>query len=362
MARVYNFSAGPATLPVEVLEQAAAEMLDYQGCGMSVMEMSHRSKEFKAIAATAEADLRDLMGIPENYKVLFMQGGATTQFAAVPMNLMKPEGGVADYIVSGSWSKKAFKEAKMYGRANCLASSEDGNYSYVPDVDAITVSDDADYVYICQNETIYGTVYHKLPDTKGKPLVADVSSCFLSEPVDVSQYGIIYGGVQKNIGPAGLAIVIVRDDLIREDVLPYTPTLLRYKTHADNDSMYNTPACYTIYICGLVFKWLKNMGGLDVIAERNHKKAQLLYDYLDQSKLFKGTARKEDRSIMNVPFITGSDELDAKFIAEATAAGLKEIKGHRSVGGMRASIYNAMPYEGVQALVDFMEKFEKENA
>ena len=359
MARVYNFSAGPATLPVEVLEQAAAEMLDYQGCGMSVMEMSHRSKEFKAIAATAEADLRELMGIPDNYKVLFMQGGATTQFAAVPMNLM--QNGVADYIVSGSWSKKAFKEAKMYGQANCLASSEDGNYSYVPDVDAIEVTPDADYVYICQNETIYGTVYHKLPDTKGKPLVADVSSCFLSEPIDVTKYGVIYGGVQKNIGPAGLAIAIVRDDLIREDVLPYTPTLLRYKTHADNDSMYNTPACYTIYICGLVFKWLKNLGGLPAIAERNYAKAQLLYDYLDASELFKGTARKEDRSIMNVPFITGSDELDAKFIAEATAAGLKEIKGHRSVGGMRASIYNAMPYEGVKALVEFMEKFEAEN-
>ena len=359
MARVYNFSAGPATLPVEVLEQAAAEMLDYQGCGMSVMEMSHRSKEFKAIAATAEADLRELMGIPDNYKVLFMQGGATTQFAAVPMNLM--QNGVADYIVSGSWSKKAFKEAKMYGQANCLASSEDGNYSYVPDVDAIEVTPDADYVYICQNETIYGTVYHKLPDTKGKPLVADVSSCFLSEPIDVTKYGVIYGGVQKSIGPAGLAIVIVRDDLIREDVLPYTPTLLRYKTHADNDSMYNTPACYTIYICGLVFKWLKNLGGLPAIAERNYAKAQLLYDYLDASELFKGTARKEDRSIMNVPFITGSDELDAKFIAEATAAGLKEIKGHRSVGGMRASIYNAMPYEGVKALVEFMEKFEAEN-
>ena len=359
MARVYNFSAGPATLPVEVLEQAAAEMLDYQGCGMSVMEMSHRSKEFKAIAATAEADLRELMGIPDNYKVLFMQGGATTQFAAVPMNLM--QNGVADYIVSGSWSKKAFKEAKMYGQANCLASSEDGNYSYVPDVDAIEVTPDADYVYICQNETIYGTVYHKLPDTKGKPLVADVSSCFLSEPIDVTKYGVIYVGVQKNIGPAGLAIAIVRDDLIREDVLPYTPTLLRYKTHADNDSMYNTPACYTSYICGLVFKWLKNLGGLPAIAERNYAKAQLLYDYLDASELFKGTARKEDRSIMNVPFITGSDELDAKFIAEATAAGLKEIKGHRSVGGMRASIYNAMPYEGVKALVEFMEKFEAEN-
>ena len=362
MARVYNFSAGPAVLPEEVLKTAAAEMLDYKGCGISVMEMSHRSKEFQGIIDTAEADLRELAGIPDNYKVLFMQGGATTQFAAVPMNLMKPEGGAADYIVSGSWSKKAFKEAKMYGKANLLASSEDKTFSYVPDVDAIEVSDDADYVYICQNETIYGTVYHKLPDTKGKPLVADVSSCFLSEPMDITKYGVMYGGVQKNIGPAGLAIVIIREDLIREDVLPFTPTLLRYKVHADSGSMHNTPACYTIYMCGLVFKWLKEQGGLEAIGERNRAKAQLLYDYLDASKLFKGTARKEDRSIMNVPFITGSDELDAKFVAESTAAGLKELKGHRSVGGMRASIYNAMPVAGVQALVDFMEKFEKENA
>ena len=360
MARVYNFSAGPATLPEPVLEQAAAEMLDYQGCGMSVMEMSHRSKQFKGIIEAAEADLRDLMGIPENYKVLFMQGGATTQFAAVPMNLM--QNGVADYIVSGSWSKKAMKEAKMYGQVNVLASSEDGNFSYVPDVDSIEVSKDADYVYICQNETIYGTRYSKLPDTKGKPLVSDVSSMFLSEPMNVADYGIIYGGVQKNVGPAGLAIVIIREDLIREDVLPFTPTLLRYKIHLDNQSMYNTPACYTIYICGLVFKWLKEQGGLEAIGQRNREKAQLLYDYLDASSLFKGTARKEDRSIMNVPFITGNDELDAKFVAEATAAGLKELKGHRSVGGMRASIYNAMPRAGVEALVEFMEKFERENA
>ena len=360
MGRVYNFSAGPAVLPEPVLQQAAAEMLDYQGCGMSVMEMSHRSKQFQGIIDTAEADLRELMGIPDNYKVLFMQGGATTQFAAIPMNLAQNK--VFDYIVSGSWSKKAFKEAKMYGQANCLASSEDETFSYVPDVDAIQVSDDADYVYICQNETIYGTVYHKLPDTKGKPLVADVSSCFLSEPIDVTQYGLIYGGVQKNVGPAGIAIVIIRDDLIREDVLPFTPTLLRYKTHADNGSMYNTPACYTIYICGLVFKWLKEQGGLEGIGVRNREKAALLYEYLDQSKLFRGTARKEDRSIMNVPFITGDADLDAKFIAEATAAGFANIKGHRTVGGMRASIYNAMPREGVEALVAFMEKFEKENA
>ena len=360
MSRVYNFSAGPAVLPEEVLKQAAAEILDYQGTGMSVMEMSHRSKPFQNIIDTAEADLRDLLGIPENYKVLFMQGGATTQFAAIPMNLMK--NGVADYIVSGSWSKKAWKEAKMYGTANCLASSEDETFSYVPDVDAITVSPDADYLYICQNETIYGTTYHKLPETGDVPLVSDVSSMFLSEPMDVSKFGVIYGGVQKNVGPAGLAIAIVREDLIREDVLEYTPTLLRWKVMADNGSLYNTPACYTIYICGLVFKWLKEQGGLEGIGKRNRDKAALLYDFLDQSKLFSGTARKEDRSIMNVPFVTGDADLDAKFIAEAGQNNIANIKGHRSVGGMRASIYNAMPVEGVQHLVDFMERFEKENA
>ena len=360
MSRVYNFSAGPAVLPEEVLKQAAAEMLDYQGTGMSVMEMSHRSKPFQKIIDTAEADLRELLGIPENYKVLFMQGGATTQFAAIPMNLMK--NGVADYIVSGSWSKKAWKEAKMYGTANCLASSEDETFSYVPDVDAITVSPDADYLYICQNETIYGTTYHKLPETGDVPLVSDVSSMFLSEPMDVSKFGVIYGGVQKNVGPAGLAIAIVREDLIREDVLEYTPTLLRWKVMADNGSLYNTPACYTIYICGLVFKWLKEQGGLEGIGKRNRDKAALLYDFLDQSKLFSGTARKEDRSIMNVPFVTGDADLDAKFIAEAGQNNIANIKGHRSVGGMRASIYNAMPVEGVQHLVDFMERFEKENA
>ena len=360
MSRVYNFSAGPAVLPEEVLKQAAAEMLDYQGTGMSVMEMSHRSKPFQNIIDTAEADLRDLLGIPENYKVLFMQGGATTQFAAIPMNLMKNGG--ADYIVSGSWSKKAWKEAKMYGTANCLASSEDETFSYVPDVDAITVSPDADYLYICQNETIYGTTYHKLPETGDVPLVSDVSSMFLSEPMDVSKFGVIYGGVQKNVGPAGLAIAIVREDLIREDVLEYTPTLLRWKVMADNGSLYNTPACYTIYICGLVFKWLKEQGGLEGIGKRNRDKAALLYDFLDQSKLFSGTARKEDRSIMNVPFVTGDADLDAKFIAEAGQNNIANIKGHRSVGGMRASIYNAMPVEGVQHLVDFMERFEKENA
>ncbi len=360
MTRVYNFSAGPAVLPEPVLQQAAAEMLDYKGTGMSVMEMSHRSKAFQGILDAAEADLRDLMGIPANYKVLFLQGGASTQFAAIPMNLMG--GGVADYIVSGSWSKKAFKEAQRYGRANCLASSEDGNFSYVPAMDSIKVSSDADYVYICQNETIYGTLYHQLPETGTVPLVADVSSCFLSEPIDVARYGVIYGGVQKNVGPAGLAIAIVRDDLISDEVLECTPTMLKWKTAADNGSMYNTPPCWAIYISGLVFQWLKDQGGLTAMAERNRRKAAVLYDFLDQSQLFEGTARKEDRSLMNVPFITGDADLDAKFIAEAADHGIQNIKGHRSVGGMRASIYNAMPEEGVKALVDFMAAFEKENA
>ena len=360
MTRVYNFSAGPAVLPEEVLKQAAAEMLDYHGCGMSVMEMSHRSKEFQGIIDDAEADLRELMGIPDNYRVIFMQGGATAQFAAIPMNLMRNK--VADYIVSGSWSNKAAKEAQMYGQVNILASSKDGNFSYVPETDGLEISPDADYVYICQNETITGTTYHKLPDTQGKPLVSDVSSMFLSEPMDVSKYGVVYGGVQKNIGPAGVAIVIAREDLVTDEVLAGTPTILNWKVNADKGSLNNTPPCYTIYICGLVFKWLKVQGGLEGIAARNREKAQLLYDYLDQSKLFKGTARKEDRSIMNVPFITGDADLDAKFCAEAAQHGIANIKGHRSVGGMRASIYNAMPIEGVQALVSFMEQFEKENA
>ena len=360
MSRVYNFSAGPAVLPEEVLKQAAAEMLDYQGCGMSVMEMSHRSKEFQGIMDAAETDLRELMGIPDNYRVIFMQGGATAQFAAIPMNLMRSK--VADYIVSGSWSNKAAKEAQMYGQVNVVASSKDDNFSYVPDVDALQLSPDADYVYICQNETITGTTYHKLPDTNGKPLVSDVSSMFLSEPIDVAKYGVIYGGVQKNVGPAGVAIVIARDDLVIDEVLAGTPTILNWKVNADKGSMNNTPPCYTIYMCGLVFKWLKEQGGLAGIGARNREKAQILYDFLDQSKLFKGTARVEDRSIMNVPFITGSDELDAKFCAEAAAHGIANIKGHRSVGGMRASIYNAMPIEGVKALVAYMEQFEKENA
>ena len=360
MARVYNFSAGPAVLPEEVLQEAADEMLDYRGTGMSVMEMSHRSKAYDTIIKEAEADLRELMNIPDNYKVLFLQGGASQQFAMIPMNLMKNR--VADYIVTGQWAKKAYQEASLYGKANKIASSEDKTFSYIPDCSDLPISEDADYVYICENNTIYGTKFKTLPNTKGKPLVADVSSCFLSEPVDVTKYGVIYGGVQKNIGPAGVVIVIIREDLITEDVLPGTPTMLRYKIHADADSLYNTPPAYGIYICGKVFKWLKKMGGLEAMKERNEKKAKILYDYLDESKLFKGTVRKEDRSLMNVPFITGNVELDAKFVKEAKEAGFENLKGHRTVGGMRASIYNAMPIEGVEKLVEFMKKFEAENA
>ena len=359
MSRVYNFSAGPAVLPEEVLREAADEMLDYRGTGMSVMEMSHRSKAFAGIIEEAEADIRELMQIPDNYKVLFLQGGASQQFAMIPMNLMKNR--VADYIVTGQWAKKAYQEAQKYGKVNKIASSEDKTFSYIPDCSDLPVSPDADYVYICENNTIYGTKFKTLPNTKGKTLVADVSSCFLSEPVDVTKYGVIYGGVQKNIGPAGVVIVIIREDLITDDVLPGTPTMLKYKTHADAGSLYNTPPAYGIYICGKVFKWLKAQGGLGAMKERNERKAALLYDFLDQSRLFKGTVRREDRSLMNVPFVTGDGELDAKFVAEAKAAGLESLKGHRTVGGMRASIYNAMPYEGVQALVDFMAQFEKEN-
>ena len=335
-------------------------MMDYRGCGMSVMEMSHRSKTYQTIIDEAEADLRELIGIPDNYKVLFLQGGASQQFAMIPMNLMKNK--VADYIVTGQWAKKAWQEASKYGKANKIASSEDKTFSYIPDCSDLPVSEDADYVYICENNTIYGTKFKTLPNTKGKTLVADVSSCFLSEPVDITKYGVMYGGVQKNIGPAGVVIVISREDLITEDVLPGTPTMLQYKTHVDAGSLYNTPPAYGIYICGKVFKWLKKMGGLTAIKELNEKKAAILYDFLDESKLFKGTVRKEDRSLMNVPFITGSEELDAKFVKEAKAAGLESLKGHRSVGGMRASIYNAMPVAGVEKLVEFMKKFEAENA
>ena len=360
MSRVYNFSAGPAVLPEEVLREVAAEMMDYNGTGMSVMEMSHRSAAFEEIIESAEKDLRDLMGIPDNYKVLFLQGGASLQFAMIPMNLMKNR--VADYIVTGQWAKKAWQEAQKYGTANKIATSEDQTFSYIPDCSDLPISEDTDYVYICENNTIYGTKFKTLPNTKGKDLVADVSSCFLSEPVDVSKYAILYGGVQKNIGPAGMVIAIVREDLITDDVLPGTPTMMKYKTHADANSLYNTPNCFCIYVCGKVFKWLKKMGGLEEMKRRNEEKAKILYDFLDSSRLFKGTVRKEDRSLMNVPFVTGDKEMDAKFVKAAEAEGLVNLKGHRTVGGMRASIYNAMPKEGVEALVAFMKKFDEENS
>ena len=359
MSRVYNFSAGPAVLPEEVLREAAEEMLDYKGSGMSVMEMSHRSKVYDTIIKEAEQDIRDLMHIPDNYRVLFLQGGASQQFAMIPMNLMKNR--KAGFIVTGQWAKKAYQEAQIYGEAVKLASSEDKTFSYIPDCSNLDIPDDLDYVYICENNTIYGTKFRQLPDTKGHLLVADVSSCFLSEPVDVGRYGIIYGGVQKNIGPAGVVIVIIREDLITEDVLEGTPTMLKYKTHADNDSLYNTPPCYGIYMCGKVFKWLKNMGGLEEMKKRNEEKAQILYDFLDNSSMFHGTVEAKDRSLMNVPFVTGNKELDAKFVEEAAKAGLVNLKGHRSVGGMRASIYNAIPKEGVEKLVSFMKEFEAAN-
>ena len=359
MSRVYNFSAGPAVLPEEVLREASEEMLDYKGTGMSVMEMSHRSHSFHEIIDQAEADLRELAGIPENYKVLFLQGGASLQFAMIPMNLMKNR--KADFILTGQWSKKAYAEAKRYGDARVVASSEDQTFSYIPDCSDLDISPDVDYVYICENNTIYGTKFKELPDTKGKLLVADVSSCFLSEPLDVTRYGIVYGGVQKNIGPAGVVIVIIREDLITDEVLPGTPTMMKYKTHADAGSLYNTPNTYGIYICGKVFQWLKKRGGLSAMKEYNEKKAKILYDHLDQSRLFKGTVAPKDRSLMNVPFVTGNEELDAKFVKEAAASGLVNLKGHRTVGGMRASIYNAMPIEGVEALTVFMKKFEEEN-
>ena len=359
MSRVYNFSAGPAVLPEEVLNEAAAEMLDYRGTGMSVMEMSHRSKSYETIIEDAESDLRDLLHIPENYKVLFLQGGGSTQFAMVPMNLMKNR--VADYIITGQWAKKAHKEASIYGKANAIASSADKTFSYIPDCSDLPVSEDADYVYICENNTIYGTKFWTLPNTKGKLLVADQSSCFLSEPVDVSKYGLIFAGAQKNVGPAGTVIVIIREDLITEDVLEGTPTMLRYKIHADAKSLYNTPPTYGIYMCGKVFKWLKAKGGLEEMKKINEEKAKILYDFLDESKLFKGTVVKKDRSIMNVPFITGNEELDALFVKESKAAGLENLKGHRTVGGMRASIYNAMPKACVEKLVEFMADFEKKH-
>ena len=360
MGRVFNFSAGPAMMPLPVLEEIAKEVVDYRGCGMSVMEMSHRSKIYQQIIDEAEADLRDLMKIPDNYKVLFVQGGATLEFAMIPMNLMK--NGVADYIVTGAWSKKAASEAKKYGKVNIVASSEDRNYSYIPDCSDLPIDDDADYVYICENETIHGTTYNKLPNTKGKVLIADQSSMFLSKPVNVSDYGLIYGGVQKNVGPAGLAIVIIREDLIREDLPAFVPKYCRFDTHANNGSMYNTPNCWAIYVCGKVFKYLKSLGGLEAMDKINKEKAAILYDYLDSSKLFKGTVDKEFRSLMNVPFVTGDADKDAAVVAATKAAGFDNLKGHRSVGGLRASIYNAMPIEGVKALVDFLKKYEAENA
>ena len=361
MGRVYNFSAGPAVLPEEVLKEAAEEMMDYRGCGMSVMEMSHRSKMFQQIIDEAEQDLRELMNIPENYKVIFLQGGASLVFAEVPMNLMR--NGKAAYIITGQWAKKAAQEAEKYGEVVKVASSADKTFSYIPDCSDLDIPEDADYVYICENNTIYGTKYKKLPNTKGHILVSDVSSCFLSEPIDVSQYGVVYGGVQKNVGPAGVQIVIVREDLVADGpAFKQTPTMCDWKIQAENDSLYNTPPCYGIYICGKVFKWIKKMGGLAGMKAHNEKKAKILYDFLDQSKMFKGTVRAEDRSLMNVPFVIGDEEMEKKFIAEAKAAGFENLKGHRTVGGMRASIYNAMPIEGVEALVAFMKKFEAENS
>ena len=360
MARVYNFSAGPSMLPEEVLKTAADEMLEYGTTGQSVMEMSHRSKEYGEIIKTAEQDLRDIMNIPDNYEVLFLQGGASTQFAMVPFNLMN-KNHKADYIITGQWANKAYKEAARYGEARIVASSKDKTFSYIPKVKAEDFDKQAEYVHICFNNTIYGTKYNYIPDTGDVPLVADISSCILSEPIDVSKFGVLYAGAQKNVAPAGVTIVIIRKDLIG-NAMDITPTMLNYATHAENGSMFNTPPCYNIYIAGLVFKWIKKLGGLEEMKKRNEEKAKVLYDFLDSSKLFRGTVVKEDRSLMNVPFVTGNEELDAKFIAEAKNNGFVNIKGHRTVGGMRASIYNAMPLEGVKKLVEFMKKFEEENA
>ncbi len=357
MARVYNFSAGPSMLPESVLNKAAAEMLDYEGTGESVMEMSHRSKEYDAIIKGAEALLRELMEIPDNYKVLFLQGGASTQFAAIPMNFMNGSG-KADYIVSGQWSNKACKEAAKYGDIKVVATSKEQNFSCVPDVDPAELRPDADYVYICLNETVHGNIMRKLPETGNVPLIADISSCFLSEPLDVSKFGMVYGGAQKNVAPAGLTICIIREDLLGK-ARDYTPSMLDYALMAENDSLYNTPPCYNIYICKLVLEWIKNLGGLEAMAKRNYKKAEILYNFLDNSKMFKGTVVAKDRSIMNVPFVTDSDELNAEFVKACTENGFINIKGHRSVGGMRASIYNAMPIEGVEKLVEFMKEFEE---
>ena len=359
MSRVYNFSAGPSMLPEEVLRKAGSEILEYGCSGQSVMEMSHRSKEYQAIIDEAEKDLRDIMNIPDDYAVLFLQGGASTQFAMVPFNLMN-KNGKADYVITGQWAKKAYKEAARYGNVRAVASSEDKTFSYIPTVSQDMFDKEADYVHICMNNTIYGTKWSELPQTGNVPLVADISSCILSEPIDVSRFGLLYAGAQKNIAPAGLTIVIVRRDLVG-NAMEITPTMLNYEIHMENGSMFNTPPCYTIYIAGLVFKWIKSIGGLEKMKEINEHKARILYDFLDSSKLFHGTVRACDRSIMNVPFVSGSDELDAKFVKEAKEAGFVNLKGHRSVGGMRASIYNAMPTEGVEKLVEFMKKFEEEN-
>jgi len=360
MKRVYNFSAGPAVLPEEVLQEAAAEMLDYRGSGMSVMEMSHRSKVFEEILYTAEQDLRDLANIPKDYEVLFLQGGTSLQFAMIPMNLMK--NGEADYIITGLWSKKAYVEALKYGKINKIASSEDANFSYIPDCSDLPVSSSADYIHICENNTIYGTKFNQLPNTKGKVLVSDVSSCFLSEPFDISKYGVAYAGVQKNVGPAGVQIVIIRKDLISRDLANYVPSMMDYHIHNKAESLYNTPPTYGIYICGKVFKWLKSIGGLESMKKINEEKAAILYNYLDISEMFRGTAKKKDRSVMNVPFVTGNPELDSIFLKEAEAVGLVNLKGHRTTGGMRASIYNAMPIDGVEKLVAFMRDFEERYA
>ncbi len=361
MSRVYNFSAGPSMLPESVLKTAAAEMLDYNGSGQSVMEMSHRSKVYEEIIKACEASLREVMNIPDNYKELFLQGGASSQFAMVPLRLMN-KNNKADFVVTGQWAKKAYAEAARYGKANVVASSADKTFSYIPKLDPASFDPEADYFHICLNNTIYGTKYHELPDTGSVPLVADISSCALSEPIDVSKFGLLYAGAQKNMGPAGLTVVIIREDLIGS-AMDITPTMFNYQTHADNGSMFNTPPTYAIYICKLVLDWIKNeIGGLEKMKEINEKKAALLYDFLDSSRLFKGTVEKDSRSLMNIPFVTGDEELDKKFVAEATAAGFVNLKGHRSVGGMRASIYNAMPVEGVEKLVAFMKAFEEANA
>lgn len=360
MARVYNFSAGPSMLPLEALEKAQAELLDYEGSGQSVMEMSHRSKVFDKIIKDAETLFREIMNIPDNYKVLFLQGGASAQFSAIPLNFMN-KNNKADYILTGVWAKKAFAEAKKYGKARAIASSEDKTFSYIPKITKEDIDPEADYVYICMNNTIYGTKYNYIPDTGDVPLIADVSSCFLSEPLDVTKFAMVYGGAQKNIAPAGLVVAIIREDMLG-NAMAITPTMMDYKIQADADSLYNTPPCWTIYMCKLVLEWIKSMGGLEGVKANNVKKANLIYDFLEESKMFSSTVAKEDRSLMNIPFVTGNEELDAKFVKEATAAGFINLKGHRTVGGMRASVYNAMPLEGVEKLVAFMKKFEAENS